>query len=290
MTAFARLEQQEECGNLSWELRSVNNRYLDISLKIPEELKAIEETLRTTLRKRVGRGKVECVVRYKPNSSGNNFEIDNNVLDQVISAIENVNNKLDYKIDSKTKIDPVSILNWNGIVKSVKSSPEESKVLHQLTISGLNSLVDDFLDSRANEGQSLKVLIEQRCSSATDIVSSVRKRIPEVISAIKDKLQSKAQELAVEFDSIRLEQELVLLAQKIDVDEELDRVDTHLAEVKKILNSGGQVGRKLDFLMQELNREANTLGSKSADIETTQASVELKVLIEQMREQIQNIE
>jgi uncharacterized protein (TIGR00255 family) len=284
MTAFARVQQSEKFGTLTWELRSVNSRYLDINCRMPEDFRAQEGRVRECINKRLQRGKVECGLRFTPELvTESGIEVNETLVKSLINACQKINNQL----HQPSEINPVSILNWPGVV----AEPERDfKTIYDTSEKLLQQAIDELIDNRVREGERMQALIESRCASMQQIVDGVRQQLPEIQQRYREKLTARLEELEVNVDRERLEQELVFLAQKMDVDEELDRLDAHLKELCGVLNRDEAVGRRLDFLMQELNREANTLGSKSADISTTQASVELKVLIEQMREQIQNIE
>jgi uncharacterized protein (TIGR00255 family) len=284
MTAFARVQQSEKFGTLTWELRSVNSRYLDINCRMPEDFRAQEGRVREYINKRLQRGKIECGLRFSPELvTESGIEVNDTLVKSLIDACQKINDRL----HQPSEINPVSILTWPGVV----TEPERDfKTVYDASEKLLQQAIDELIDNRQREGERMQALIESRCASMQQIVDSVRQQLPEIQQRYREKLTARLEELDVNVDRERLEQELVFLAQKMDVDEELDRLDAHLKELCDVLNRDEAVGRRLDFLMQELNREANTLGSKSADISTTQASVELKVLIEQMREQIQNIE
>lgn len=285
MTAFARQASQQEWGSFVWEIRSVNHRYLEPSFKLSENVRHLENDLRNILRKNLNRGKVECSVRVQLGAADNSgkLSIDNTLLSQLLGAVKDVQNQL----DDVTTLNPLEILKWPGIISESDINTEaKSPEILALFETTLRQLVE----SREREGSALKDFIEQRLTTIAAITVDVRAQLPTILHTQRVKLSDRLEQLKTELDPDRLEQEMVLLAQKADVDEELDRLDTHIDEVRRVLKKGGACGRRLDFLMQELNREANTLSSKSIVSETTQAAVELKVLIEQMREQIQNIE
>jgi len=284
MTAFARQEAKSLSGSMVWEIRSVNHRYLELQFKLPETLRQIEPSLRDIIRKNLARGKVECTLRLQTDSnSDHTLSINENLAKEVINA----GMALQYQIDNVAPINVLDILRWPGVLKE----PDPNKgLLIQESLALFGQALKDLNESRAREGDELQVFIQQRLSNIEDITDAVRTSMPEILAPQRHKLQDKLADLVSDLDSDRIEQELVLLANKIDVDEELDRLVTHIGEVKRVLKAGGTCGRRLDFLMQELNREANTLSSKSIVSDSTQAAVELKVLIEQMREQIQNIE
>ena len=284
MTAFARVQQSEKFGTLTWELRSVNSRYLDINCRMPEDFRAQEGRVRECINKRLQRGKVECGLRFIPEQlTETGIEVNEVLVKSLINACQQINARL----HQPSEINPVDILNWPGVV----AEPEQDyKSIFEASEKLLLLALDELIENRLREGGRMEKLIRDRCSSLQQIVDKVRQQLPDIQQRYREKLTARLEELKAGVDRERLEQELVFLAQKMDVDEELDRLDAHLTELNDVLDRDEAVGRRLDFLMQELNREANTLGSKSADISTTQASVELKVLIEQMREQIQNIE
>ncbi|PCJ87997.1 MAG: YicC family protein [Thiotrichaceae bacterium] len=284
MTAFARTEQTLETGELVWEVRSVNHRYLELHLKIPENFRAHEMRFREMLQQRLNRGKVECSLRF--NARIQQSEIIN--VDTVrVKALVKVCQEINALLRQPSEVDPMEVLQWPGVVQESKL---DMKPLFAASEGALSHAIDDLLANREREGARMRDVIIQRGNAIQDIVNQARKNMPEIQVRYQKKLRDRLEKLNVEVNSDRLEQELVYLAQKMDVEEELDRLDSHLTEINEILDRDEAVGRRLDFLMQELNREANTLGSKSADIASTNASVELKVLIEQMREQIQNIE
>lgn len=284
MTAFARQEQTNDWGTLTLELRSVNHRYLDVSLRMPEDFRNLESKIREKITASLGRGKVDVGLRFtRSESVAGEIILDKDLIKQLSNASREVDHIL-YNADAVSSLD---ILRWPGVIKTPELNTEELTVaLFELLETTLNELVE----GREREGDKLAALIQQRCQSISDVIVAVKKRLPEIMQTWREKLVSRMQDASVEVDESRIEQELVILAQKTDVDEELDRLTTHVAEVERVLKGKKPIGRRLDFLMQELNREANTLGSKSIDTETTKASVDLKVFIEQMREQIQNIE
>jgi len=285
MTAFARQEGDGDWGALQLELRSVNHRYLEVNPRLPEELRQIETKLRERIGKRLGRGKVDCTVRYQPPASAASGELKLNV--ELVKQLAHASREVDGHLYNAAPVNSLDVLRWPGVLESVAVDAEQ---LQQAVMTLLDAALEELDENRCREGDKLKAIILQRCGSAAEVVTAVRQRLPEVLAGVRQRLHERLTELRQELDENRLEQEMVIQAQKLDVDEEMDRLETHLAEVRRVLDRDEPVGRRLDFLMQELNREANTLGSKSADSETTKASVELKVLIEQMREQIQNIE
>ena len=281
MTAFARLEESGEWGHAVWEIRTVNHRYLDISTRLPEELRALESGVRERVAARLSRGKVECNLRYDAEAMLNDISVNARLAGKIIQAAANL------PIANPAPVNPVDILRWPGVIE--KNAPDlEQTGAHLFEL--LDRTLHDLLDNRRREGEKTSRMIEDRCELALQQVKQLRTRVPEIITALGARYLARVQELELELDSGRLEQEIALLSQKLDVDEELDRLETHILEVRHVLTETKPIGRRLDFLMQEMNREANTLGSKSAHIDTGNASIELKVLIEQMREQVQNIE
>ncbi len=284
MTAFARTQQSLDEGELIWEIRSVNHRFLELHFRIPEEFRSNEMRFREMLQQRLKRGKVECGLRFNTNDQQTEtMTVNQQQAKSVIHACQQINDML----HQPSEVDPIEVLQWPGVVQESKL---DMKSVLAACETGLDAALDDLIANREREGERLRDLILQRCESIGQIVKQTRENMSEIQARYQKKLRDRLDELNIEVSHDRLEQELVHLAQKMDVEEELDRLDSHLKEIKDVLNHDEAVGRRLDFLMQELNREANTLGSKSADISNTNASVELKVLIEQMREQIQNIE
>lgn len=285
MTSFARQATQHDGGSLVWEIRSVNHRYLEPSFKLPESMRRLENDLREKIRKTLSRGKVECSLRMQSQSGDNSSQLSVNaeLLTQLIVTAESIQKQL----NEPSALNPLQLLQWPGMMSEQEI---DSDLICEQALAAFQVTLEQLLESREREGAALKQSIEQRLDTIGVITSAVKQQLPDILHAQRQKLQQRLQELKAELNEDRLEQEMVILAQKADVDEELDRLDAHLTEVRRVLNKGGACGRRLDFLMQELNREANTLSSKSIVTDTTQAAVELKVLIEQMREQIQNIE
>jgi len=284
MTAFARIAGEKAGAELTWELRSVNHRYLEIFIRLPDELRALEPRVRQRVNARLGRGKLECVLRWRYASQlANELQLDTERLKAVLEACR----EIETRSSEATSPGVMELLRWPGVV----CDPEpETAPLQDFTLELLDQALDELVATREREGEQIKGLLSTRLDGIEQQVKKVRGRLPEVQTRVRDKLQTRLAELETRIDNDRVEQELVFLVQKMDVDEELDRLDGHVIEVRRVQESDEPVGRRLDFLMQEFNREANTLGSKSADSETTAASVELKVLIEQMREQVQNVE
>lgn len=284
MTAFARSERLTEWGTLGWELRSVNHRYLEPFLRLPEAFRILEPKIRERLGARLNRGKLDCVLKFQPGGQAlATIRLNRPLAERLLAVAEELQPLLPEP--SRPRIGDV--LRWPGVVS--EPEPDLEPVLDEV-LAGLETALNDLIATRKREGARIRSLIEQRCAAMHREIEQVRNRRPLVLAQQREKLRNRLAELDVQADPARLEQELVLGAQKLDVDEELDRLDAHLSEITAVLERREPVGRRLDFLMQELNREANTLSSKSADADTTRSAVELKVLIEQMREQIQNVE
>lgn len=284
MTAFSRQQLDEEWGSLTWEIRSVNHRYLETSIRLPEMLRGLENPIRDELRKRLIRGKVECALRYQSSEKARSeLELDRALIMKVLHA----NSEIENIAGVTSKLGSMEILRWPGVIRE---SEFDISTLEPIATKLFSRALDDLIANREREGEEIKLLLQQRISNIREVVADVRAKMPQIIASLRQNLIDRIADLRVELDSTRLEQEVSLLAQKADVAEELDRLDSHLNEVARVIDTTDQKGRRLDFLMQELNREANTLSSKSAVVETTLNAVELKVLIEQMREQIQNIE
>ena len=283
MTAFAHLEIKKEWGNAVWEIRSVNQRFLETYFRLPEVFRHLEMGLRERLRNSLTRGKVECSLRVELAQVNNNkIALNNDYAEQVIASLKTL-----QSIAGEGEINLVDVLRYPGVVDA------QSQDLDQITqdlLAGFEQILADFIAMRGREGENLQAIIQQRLDSIAEIAQRVQQQMPEVLQWQKDRLQQRFEELNLQLDPQRLEQEMVLTAQRVDVAEELDRLQLHVKETSSILKKGGAVGRKLDFMMQELNRESNTLASKSINADITNSAVELKVLIEQMREQIQNLE
>ena len=284
MTAFSRQQLEHEWGSLTWEIRSVNHRYLEPSVRLPENFRSLENPIRKQLRDKLYRGKIECLLRFRTVEANQiDWQLNLDLISQLTKANLEINNNIggDYKLSS------LDILKWPGVISD---QPIDEEIFNKEAMGLFEKALDDLMVVREREGASLRDAILKRIASIQRIIDSIQAKMPSIILKQKENLLNKLEDIKAEFEPTRLEQEITLLAQKADVDEELDRLNSHLQEAKRVLDSGGQIGRRLDFLMQELNREANTLSSKSIVVETTQSAVELKVLIEQMREQIQNIE
>jgi len=284
MTAYGRHQSNSDDGEILWELRSVNHRYLELSLRLPEPLRAIEPLVRSRLTECLGRGKVDASLRFVAAESATAaLAVNHDLLRSLVKEAEAVG----QGIENPAAIDPLAVLAWPGVVSEKKKADSE---LQEQAMACLDSALDDYMAARGREGEKLVAMLAARCESISQIVAGLRTHRPAVVAHLQDKLRNRITELQIEVDQHRLEQELVFHAQKLDVSEELDRLDAHVSEMRNIFKRDEPVGRRLDFLMQEFNREANTLGSKSGDSETTALVVELKVLIEQMREQVQNLE
>ena len=283
MTAYARIEHKAQWGSASWEIRSVNQRYLETYLRLPEQLRSLEPVLRDRLRKRLNRGKIEVNLRYDLGEDKNSeLQLNQALASQIIQAANWVKQEA-----GQGEINIVDVLRWPGVMSG---SEQDMDAIGKELLSAFDSAVDQFIEARGREGEAIKTMLETRLQAIEEQVAIVREHMPTVMQWQRDKLTNRLAEIQGELDPARLEQEMVLLAQKMDVAEEMDRLDAHVAETRRILKKGGAQGRRLDFMMQEFNRESNTLASKSISSEVTAAAVELKVLIEQMREQIQNIE
>jgi len=284
MTAFSRQQLEHEWGSLTWEIRSVNHRYLEPSIRLPENFRSLENPIRKQLRDKLYRGKIECLLRFRTVEAN---QIDWHLNLDLISQLTKANLEINSNIGGDYKLSSLDILKWPGVISD---QPIDEEIFNKEAMGLFEKALDDLMVVREREGASLRDAILKRIASIQRIIDSIQAKMPSIILKQKENLLNKLEDIKAEFEPTRLEQEITLLAQKADVDEELDRLNSHLQEAKRVLDSGGQIGRRLDFLMQELNREANTLSSKSIVVETTKSAVELKVLIEQMREQIQNIE
>lgn len=284
MTGFARHTAESGQGVLTCELRAVNHRYLDVQFRLPDELRPGESELRQQVGAAVKRGKIECALNFR-RAPGRQADMHLNraVVEQLGARV----NELAATLPDLHPLNPMDVLRWPGVIEDAEI---DTGFLFDLTRKTLAAALEALTAMRASEGQRIAEMLESRCREVLGIAATVRSRMPDVLLASRLKQKERLEKLKVDADPARLETELALIAQKLDVDEELDRLTSHISEIRQVIESGGPVGRRLDFLMQELNREANTLGAKSGDAETTRAAVELKVLIEQMREQIQNVE
>ncbi|WP_156293250.1 YicC/YloC family endoribonuclease [Serratia oryzae] len=283
MTAYARREIKGEWGSAAWELRSVNQRYLETYIRLPEQFRSLEPVIRERIRGRLTRGKVECNLRFELDPSAQSSLILNEKLaKQLVEAANWVKMQSD-----EGEINPIDVLRWPGVMSAQE---QDLDTISAQLMEALEGALDDFIAARESEGTALKALIEQRLAGVSAEVAKVRAQMPNVLQWQRERLVSKLEEAQVQLENTRLEQELVLMAQRIDVAEELDRLEAHVKETHNILKKKEAVGRRLDFMMQEFNRESNTLASKSINADITTSAIELKVLIEQMREQIQNVE
>lgn len=284
MTAFANQEYQSNWAVMTWELRSINHRYLETFVRLPESLRPLEASVRERVGKTLSRGKVECTLKFQSTPEKLVSLALNRALAEHLLAMAA---ELRQLMGSSEGLQLSDLLRWPGVVTEAEADLEEVKLA---ALSCLDQALAELIATREREGERIAELIQQRCASMREQVLRVRARRPEVLAGLREKLLTRIADLALKSDLNRLEQELVIIAQRLDIEEELDRLDAHLDEIEAVLQRKEPVGRRLDFLMQELHREANTLSSKSSDTETTRAAVELKVLIEQMREQVQNIE
>lgn len=283
MTAFADGEIAVDNLTILCELRSVNHRYSDLTVKLPDRLRFVEADVRRLVGDKLKRGKIECNISYKRQVGVQSFAINDDMVQKLLDATW----RIEALMTTPQAFSALDVLAFPGVQQETETDRE---VLREKIIALLTDTLEHMLANRQREGAQLALLIADRCDKILQLTESARERLPVVLQILRSKLIARIDEVVAQPDSDRLEQELVLLAQKLDVDEELDRLRTHVLEVQRVLQQAEPIGRRLDFLMQEMNREANTLGSKSSDREMTQISIDLKVLIEQMREQIQNIE
>jgi len=285
MTAFARESATGDEGELTWELRSVNHRYLETSVRLPEGLRTLEPAVRERLASWLGRGKLDCTLHHVPGPGmGSGLRIDRHYLAQLLAVGGEVAELVGQREAQPT---PFELLRWAGVLQE---QPPDLELVIRRSLDLLDQALASLVVTREREGARLAGLIRERCDELAACVARIRKRMPQVMAEVRERIRNRLREVRAELDPNRLEQELALLAQRLDVDEEMDRMAAHIDEVRSVLSGSGLVGRRLDFLMQELNREANTLASKSSDLEVTRMAVEMKVLIEQMREQVQNVE
>jgi len=286
MTGFARREASGPFGELTCELRSVNHRYLEPGFRLPEELRSLEGELRQLLAKELRRGKLDCTIYLRGSARAEReLHVDEPALQRLLARAGEIAARL--SIGTTARVDPLEVLRWPGVLRDVAP---DAKRLYGACRALFQETVREMAAARRREGQRLSELIEQRCASLAELVTGLRTRMPELQARIRSRLQERLAELGVTVDASRFEQEVALLLDRADVDEELDRLVGHIVEIFRVINVEEPAGRRLDFLMQELNREANTLSSKSQEIDVTRIAVEMKVLIEQIREQVQNIE
>lgn len=285
MTSFSHRSDQGNWGSAVWEIRCLNHRYFDCSFHLPESLRDLESQLRELLHLRLTRGKIDCYLRYQP---GEAVKLKSSLNTNLVRQLAIAANKLKAQFkDSLSTVDPMRVLSWHDVLQVFET---ESELVRKKIIKLFEQTLAEIIIIRKREGNSLGKLIVQRLQNVLSEIKKVKKLLPVVVKNRKEKLLSHLEAVKVELDVTRLEQEMVFFAQRIDVAEEVERMELHIQEVRRILKQGGVVGKGLDFLMQELNREANTLASKSVDKRVTHAAVEIKILVEQMREQVQNIE
>jgi len=291
MTAFARVEENHTLGQFVWEIRSINHRYLEMNFRLPEDARAAEFVLRKHLQDALSRGKIDCSLKLRTTSDTQvELTINEPLVDSLLKQAQQLRDKATVRAQDTLQVgavNPMDILNWPGVTEQ---NTVDQNLLLDIVKSSFEKTVEALVENRQVEGARLRELIIKRLDELKHLIKDVRSRRPQVLQAVREKIISRIEEINIDIEMTRVEQELVIMAQKLDVEEELDRLDSHLDELNMVVNSEKPVGRRMDFLMQELNREANTLSSKSADIKTTQAAVDMKVCIEQMREQIQNIE
>ncbi len=284
MTGFARRETSGSWGTLVCELRSVNHRFLESGFRLPDDLRALEGELRQRLARDLKRGKVDCSFTYRRAQGAETaLEVDPAALERLLGSVRDIARI----VPGNHTVNVLDVLRWPGVLRDESNSTEDLLKATQALFGGT---LEDLIAARAREGQRLRELLEQRCNGLETLVGHVRARLPEVHARVRARLDERLAELKANVDQDRLEQELAMLLQRLDVDEELDRLTGHIEEIRRVVNGSEPAGRRLDFLMQELNREANTLSSKSQDLETTRSAVDMKVIIEQMREQVQNVE
>lgn len=283
MTGFVRTQAQDVLGVVSWEIRSVNHRYLDLAFKLPERFRSLEAKLRELAAAHLSRGRVECQLRFQSVAAS---ESDFQINEPLLQTLQQAYDRISTTFKEPVALNFVDLLRWPGVMQV----SQENDLLDQLVLDQFEVAMQQLIEHRAREGEKLKALLEERLTQMQSELKKAHEALPSILVLQKQKLQHRFEEAQIQLDAERVEQEMVLLAQKIDVSEELDRLALHIEEVNRILAKDKPCGRRLDFLMQEFNREANTLGSKSISDITTTISLELKVLIEQMREQVQNIE
>ncbi|MFO8151776.1 YicC/YloC family endoribonuclease [Thioalkalivibrio sp.] len=284
MTGYARHATETDGQSLVWEIRSVNHRHLDLRIQVPDALRALEVEARAMLQELLARGRVEAVLRVETDPTTDEIRFDHERATVLIRTLR----EIDQMMVNGARVSALDVLTWPGIMQ--RDEPVDIEALREPVLEGLKATIGELRAMRLAEGATLRQALETRLDAFAERVRQLRGRRTEVLEAQRERLRSRIAELDLALDEQRLEQEVALLAQRLDVDEELDRLDGHLAAMREILGRDEPVGRRLDFLMQEFNREANTLGSKSHDLETTRVVLEMKVLTEQMREQVQNIE
>lgn len=284
MTAFARIETDTDCGRAAWEIRSVNHRYAEVSVRLPDDFRALEPAIRERVARRVKRGKIDCTLRIeRQRDEFSDITLNRTAAQAVLKAVDQIQSLGERSLE----VNALDVLRWPGVTASEEIDLDAAG---KQLLAGLDAALAEFLNMRQREGEKLASMISERLTGILEQHQLMVTRVPEIIASIKQRHVQKISDLADGIDEARVEQESALLIQKLDVAEELDRLKAHVEEVGHTLRQDEPIGRRLDFLMQELNREANTLGSKSSHIDTTGSSIELKVLIEQMREQVQNLE
>ena len=283
MTAFARTEQTLDTGTLVWEIRSVNHRFLEVSPRLPEGFRELDWAVREQCRKQLSRGKIDVTLRFQQSADDISLDVDETLMNRLMVVCQ----RAAQQMDPPAPVSPATLLLVPGVIRSKELDTGE---LRERARSQLTDTITELAEGRTREGTQLKTLLIQRLDLINEQIAQVHRVMPAILEAQQTRLQGRLETILESVDAERMAQEIAMLVQKADIAEELDRLDAHITEVRRVLEKGGQVGRRLDFLMQELNREANTLGSKSIDTQTTQVSVEIKVLIEQMREQVQNID
>ncbi|MFQ6023166.1 MAG: YicC/YloC family endoribonuclease [Acidiferrobacterales bacterium] len=284
MTAFARRDADTQWGSLTWELRSVNHRYLEVTPRLPDELRTLEPQVRNLINQHLSRGKVDCTLRFYPKDlAAVEPELNQSLIERIVEIAEQIRETA----VSASALRVIDVLRWPGVLRTAEVDVD---TLGQVALELLAQALNELVQTRCREGERTGAIIEQRLDATRERVAEIRNALPDVRENFRQRLLERLAEVKQELDPARLEQEIVLFAQKTDVEEELDRLQTHTEEVQRVLRTDGQIGRRLDFLMQELNREANTLAAKAADLRATNGAIELKVLVEQMREQVQNIE
>ncbi len=283
MTGYANANAELGSGSLTLEVRSVNHRYLDIQLRMPDELRGFESALREAITAQLQRGKVECRINYAARSAQSGATLNQELLQQLAAW----NKQVQAALSDARGLSVADVLRWNGVLETPTANSDE---LRDTLLGLMQTALQEFSAARAREGEKLKAFLLQRLEKIEALRNAVMPHVPAAIAAYEQKISARLREAIQGGDDERVRQEVVVYASKIDVDEELSRLASHLTEMHRILRQGGAVGKRLDFLMQELNREANTLGSKSVDAEVSRSAMEMKILIEQMREQIQNLE
>lgn len=284
MTAFARRAEQGQWGEAVWELRSVNHRYLELIIRLPDSIRELETAIREHIRNNIDRGKVECFLKFQPRTgSGAKVSINKELVQDLAQAVT----QIEAFFPKLAPANVMDILAWPEVMQIAE---HDIDALQTALLKLFDQALQDLMANRQREGQAINIVIEERLQRILQEIDKVRQRLPQVLQNQRKKLITRFNEVKLELNSDRIEQEMVLLAQRIDVAEEIERITIHIKEAARVLKKGGAIGRRLDFLMQELAREANTLSAKSVDVETSAVAMEMKVLVEQMREQVQNLE